>query len=56
MTGLVEGKMPIIEKWKLIEPFWENSRYTGYGRVLSIIARDLYGLDKIDSTTIEELE
>lgn len=44
-----------MEKWKIVEPYWENARYTGYGRSLSIIAKDLCGLDKIDATTIEEL-
>lgn len=52
---VIEEEIPIMEKWKIVEPYWENVRYTGYGRSLSIIAKDLYGLDKIDATTIEEL-
>ncbi len=52
---VIEEKMPVVKRWKIIEPYWKNARYTGYGRSLSIIAKDLYGLDKIDASTIEEL-
>ena len=52
---ITEQKLPILEKWKIIEPYWEISRYTGYGRALDISARDIYGVEKIDSSTIEEL-
>jgi len=50
-----EEKLSIIEKWKMVEPYWEVSRYTGYGRALDIVARDIYGVERIDGSTIEEL-
>jgi len=52
---VVEEKMPVIKRWKLVEPYWETAQYTGYGRALSISAKDLYGIDKIDANNIEEL-
>ncbi len=52
---VIKEDMPIMERWKILEPYWKNARYTGYGRSLSIVAKDLYGLDKIDASTIEEL-
>ncbi len=52
---VIKEKMPVVKRWKIIESYWKNARYTGYGRSLSIIAKDLYGLDKIDASTIEEL-
>jgi predicted TIM-barrel fold metal-dependent hydrolase len=52
---IIEEELPIMEKWKMVEPYWEVSRYTGYGRALDIIARDIYGIDKIEGSTIEEL-
>jgi len=52
---VIEEDIPVIEKWKIIEPYWEYARYTGYGKALTIIARDLYGIEKIDASTIEEL-
>lgn len=45
----------VAEKWKIIEPYWNVSRYTGYGRSLQICARDLYGIENINSSTIEIL-
>jgi uncharacterized protein len=52
---MIEEDLPIMEKWKMVEPYWELSRYTGYGRSLDIVARDLYGIEKIEGSTIEEL-
>jgi predicted TIM-barrel fold metal-dependent hydrolase len=51
---LIEEDMSLVDRWKLVEPYWEASRYTGYGRSLDITARDIYGIEKIDGSTIEE--
>jgi predicted TIM-barrel fold metal-dependent hydrolase len=52
---IIEEDLPITEKWKMVETYWEVSRYTGYGRALDIVARDIYGIDRIDGSTIEDL-
>src|SRR4030042_1338169 len=52
---IIESKLPIIEKWKLVEPYWEVSKYTGYGRSLEIAVKEIYGIEKISKSTIEEL-
>lgn len=52
---IIEKKIPIAEKWKLVEPYWEVSRCTGYGRSLEISVKELYGIERIDFSTIEEL-
>lgn len=52
---VIDTKIPIMERWKIVEPFWEMSRYTGYGRALDISARGLYGIEKISGKTIEVL-
>jgi glucuronate isomerase len=54
-TTIVESRLPIREKWKMVEPYWEVSRHTGYGRCLDIAVRELYGIDGITSATIEPL-
>jgi len=54
-TRVVEGKLPIMEKWKIVEKYWEVSRFTGYGRSLDITAKGLYDVERIDGSTIEEL-
>jgi len=53
--SIIEENIPIMKKWKMVEPYWEICRYTGYGRALDIVAKDVYGIDKIDSSSIIEL-
>ena len=45
----------LVERWKLVEPYWNAARNTGYARALDIAARDLYGIERIDGGTIEAL-
>ena len=52
---LIGEDMAVGDRWKLIEPYWDICRYTGYGRSLDIAARDIYGVERIDGSTIEEL-
>ena len=52
---VMDPDMPIMEKWDIVEPFWNYSRYTGYGRSLDISAKALYNIDMISRDTIEEL-
>ncbi|TET15575.1 MAG: amidohydrolase [Actinobacteria bacterium] len=52
---IIKEKLPILEKWKLVEPYWEMSRYTGYGRSLDLAVEGIYGIEKIDGSSIEEL-
>lgn len=47
--------IPVMERWKMIEPFWEEVRLTGFFQPLDIAVRDLYGVDRIDGSTIEML-
>jgi predicted TIM-barrel fold metal-dependent hydrolase len=54
-TTIIEKRLPIREKWQLVAPYWEMSRYTGYGRALDIAVRELYGIDGISGATIEKL-
>lgn len=51
-----DSSLPLMERWDLIEPYWEFSRYTGYGRALDIAVREIYGFDGICRKTIEGLD
>ncbi len=46
---------PVAEKWKAIEPFWEDCRYTGYMQCAQITVKDLLGVDEISGKTIEDI-
>jgi hypothetical protein len=47
--------LDILEKRKLVEPYWDLCRYTGYGQSLDRSVRGIYGIERIDGRTIEEL-
>lgn len=51
-----DTKLPIEDRWKIGEPFWENARHTGYGRCVERSMTELYGVDHMDSSTIGELQ
>lgn len=51
----IDEALPLMERWKLVEPYWELCRYTGYGRALDLSVTGLYGIDGISGSTIEIL-
>lgn len=46
---------PILDRWKLVEPYWNRARHTGYGRALDRSVQALYGIDQINGDTIGPL-
>jgi predicted TIM-barrel fold metal-dependent hydrolase len=62
-AGLDEGDLErardprgdLVGRWQMIEPYWRAAESTGYGRSLALAARDLYGIDRIDRDSIDEL-
>lgn len=52
---VINTDLPIMDRWKLIEPYWNAARHTGYGRALDISAKALYSVEQINGSTIEEL-
>ena len=51
----INNKISLMSRWKLVEPYWEIVRNTGYGRTLDISAKALYGVEKICRSTIKQL-
>lgn len=49
------NELNIMDKWNIVEKYWDASRYTGYGQSLEIAARDIYGIDGLNRNTIETL-
>lgn len=44
---------PLMERWKMVEPYWQLARNTGYGRALDLTVQKLYGFPRIDTDTIQ---
>ena len=50
-----DAEMAPRDKWRLIAPYWDYVRGTGYGRCLEVAIRDLYDLDGLSLDTVEPL-
>ena len=56
LLKMVNNKsLPLIDRWEILEPFWQATRNTGYARVVIIAARDLYGIKDINAESVEQL-
>jgi hypothetical protein len=47
--------LPVMQKWQIVEPYWEAARYTGYGQCLDRSVKTLYNINGIHKGTIEAL-
>lgn len=47
--------VPLEERWKIVEPWWEKIRNTGFSRTIEIAVKGLYGVDGINSDTYMQL-
>jgi uncharacterized protein len=45
-----------LEKWKIIQPYWNKIKYTGYGQVIQHTINDLYGISELQEKSILELQ
>jgi len=50
-----DPSVDLLERWDVLEPYWEAARSTGYLRVLDIAARDLFGFDRVCRDTLPNL-
>lgn len=45
-----------LEKWRIIQPYWNKVKYTGYGQVIQHTINDLYGISELQEKSILELQ
>ncbi len=45
-----------LEKWKIIQPYWNQIKYTGYGQVIQNTISDLYDISDLQEKSISELQ
>ena len=50
-----DTSIPIMERYRLLEPYWEACRFTGYGRGVDETVRLVYGEGGINAATIERI-
>jgi predicted TIM-barrel fold metal-dependent hydrolase len=51
---VTDASKPLLERWRLVEKYWEYARHTGYGRAIDHTVQGLYGIDRLDGSTIEK--
>ena len=51
----IGDSLTVMQKWNLIEPYWQRSFNTGYNRISLIAADRLYGIQDINRNTIVPL-
>ncbi len=54
-TKLIDDKRSILDRWRILEPYWSKASNTGYFTSIKIATRDLYGIDEINGNTIQAL-
>ena len=52
---LLRDSLKVLQKWKILKPYWENSFNTSYNRAALLAADRLFGIKNIDGTTVTEL-
>ncbi|MBI9035418.1 MAG: amidohydrolase family protein [Bacteroidales bacterium] len=45
-----------IEKWKIIQPYWDRIKYTGHGQVIQHTIKELYNISELTAEYIPELQ
>ncbi len=45
-----------VDKWKIIESYWQKVKYTGYGQVIQNTINELYNIPQLTQENIPELE
>lgn len=45
-----------LEKWRIIQPYWNKVKYTGYGQVIQHTINDLYDISELKEESILELQ
>lgn len=54
-AGLLTDSLTSRQKWEVLKPYWDKSFNTAYNRVVLLTATRLFGLDKLNETTVDEL-
>ncbi|MER8543296.1 amidohydrolase [Mesorhizobium sp. M1334] len=50
-----DPETPSIDKFKLVHPFWERIKHTGYAQAFSHTLRNLYGIESFSLKHVDEL-
>lgn len=52
---LYNESSPPLQKWKIIEPYWNKTFNTSYNRMILYSIKNLYGINDLNASTVELL-
>ncbi len=55
LAELRNPQLPLADRWKIFEPFWERTRNTGYAYAIDVAVKGLYDVDGLSEGTYNEL-
>lgn len=55
MAFVRDASLPVLDRWRVAEPYYALCRYTGYGRATARGIKELYGYDAVTSENIEDI-
>jgi len=53
--ALFDYRIPLDQRWKTFQPYWQRIRYGSYARAALLTAKMVYGIDDINDQTYQEL-
>ena len=53
--AMLDPRIPLMDNWKRVEPYWQMIRNTGYAREARLTIKLLYEMDDFHGDTLEEL-
>jgi hypothetical protein len=51
----LDTRIPLKERWKIIEPYWVKAKNTSYFEVIKLAIHDIYGISELNEDTVEDL-
>ena len=56
LASVSSSEVNHLDKWKIIKPYWNFVKHTGYGQVFRHTINDLYGISQLEDKNIAELQ
>ena len=53
---LLDTELSLHERWAVVEPLWGAVRNTAYAKALEFSVKELYGIDEISFSTIDQIQ
>lgn len=49
---LFDRSLTLEQRWRLLEPYWQRIRHSGYSQAILLAIRKLFGIEDLDGTTV----